>query len=96
MKRTWLLLGLLAAVSVGLAIVLISGLSLGDETGQPLGVPAVSVVPGPSSTPSPSPTGGPAVVSDPPPVQVDLDDHGGHGGDDGSDDDNSGHGSSDD
>lgn len=99
---SWLLIGFLALVGAMLALVLISGLSLADAAGQPLGVPAVSVTPTPSttSTPSASPTpapGGstdgntadapPAVVTAPPPVVVDLDDHGDDHGGTGSGDD---------
>lgn len=99
--RTWILLALLVAVAAVLAVVLTSGLSIADEAGQPLSVPAVSLTPEPSSpsaTPTPTPTvgdGSPEVVYAPDPVTVDDHggDSGGHGSDDGSNSGSSGSGS---
>ncbi len=100
---SWMLIGLLVLVGAMLGVMLVSGLSLADAAGRPLGVSAVFVTPTPSATgtpsasPTPAPTGGtdgdtaaapPAVVTAPPPVFVNLDDHGG--------DDHSGTSSSDD
>jgi hypothetical protein len=94
------LLAIVAVTAIALGIVFTSGLGFADAAGQPLGVPAVSVTPSPASsaeptqtaTPSPSPTpddDSPEVVTGPPPVTVELDDHGGLR-DDGSSDDSSG------
>jgi len=86
----WMIGGGIAAAGVILGVVLASGASLADAAGEPLNVPAVSIVP---TTSPPTPTltpddDSPEVVPGPPPVTVDLDDHG--------DDDNSGRGNGDD
>lgn len=118
---TWVILGLVVGVGATLGTILITGVSVADEAGQPLGVDAVSVHPTsvPSPTPSVTPTAVPTATPDdnggqteegddsaevvpaPPPVEVELDDHGGDSGGHGSDDsgsgsDNSGSGGSDD
>lgn len=86
---TWMLMGL-GAAGIALAALLVSGFRISDEAGRPLGIPAVAVSPGPSATPTPTPTpsadDSPDVVDAPPPVTVQLDDHGGdgHGGGDNS------------
>ncbi|MBG6054118.1 cell division protein FtsN [Salinibacterium sp. CAN_S4] len=98
------ILAAVAATAIALGIVITSGLGFADAAGQPLDVPAVSITPSaapstepspepsPTATPSPSPTpddDSPEVVTGPPPVTVELDDHGGLR-DDGSSDDSSG------
>ncbi len=91
---TWIVVGALAAV---LAVLFVTGLGTADEAGKPLGVPAVSITPGPSATPTPAPD--PTIVEAPPPVAVQLDDHGGDSGNSGSGGSgsgNSGNGGSDD
>lgn len=84
---TWMLVGL-GAAGIALAALLVSGFRISDEAGRPLGIPAVAVSPGPSTTPTPTPSAddSPDVVDAPPPVTVQLDDHGGdgHGGGDDS------------
>lgn len=96
---TWTALGLFTGIGVTLAVILVSGVSVADEAGQPLGVEVVAVSPLPGgtdpdsatrdNTPEPAPTpssGGSAVVPEPSPIEVDLDDNGGDRSDDISDD----------
>jgi hypothetical protein len=102
---TAVILMVVAVCAIALGLVFTSGLGLADAAGRPLDVSAVSIVPSavpsapPSAAPTPTPTstpsddGGPAVVTGPPPVTIELDDH---GGDRNANDpnDNSGHGNS--
>ena len=94
---TWLIAGVIAAVGITLGVILSSGIGFADAAGERLDVPAVSIVPTPADegTPTPTPTNDdePDIVDGPPPVTVDLDDHGGdrdRGGDDNSRHGNSG------
>jgi len=94
---TWIVVGVVALAATVLAIVFVSGLGVADEAGRPLGVPGVAVTPGPSRTPTPTPTAddSPDVVDAPPPVTVQLDDHGGDNGNSGSGNSGPGGGSDD-
>jgi hypothetical protein len=90
----WLAVGLVVGLAIALGTILITGVSVADEAGRPIGVDAVSVQPAPTPSSTPTPTPSPSsssegVVDPPDPIEVELGDD--HGGDDGSDD-NSGHG----
>jgi len=99
---TWTTFGLLTGVGVTLAVILVSGISVADEAGAPIGVDLVSVSPAPSTTPSgqptpgatrtgpPSSTNGAEIVPAPTPVEVDIDDHGGDDDSDKTSDDSGG------
>jgi hypothetical protein len=103
---TWGAFGLLTGVGVTLAVVLVSGVSVADEAGAPLGVEVVSVTdaatstPSSTGTPTPTPTSSNdvSVVPAPQPTEVEIDDHGGDRPDDKPEDNggsgNSGSGSS--
>lgn len=98
---TWGTFGLLTGVGVTLAVVLVSGVSVAEEAGAPLGVEVVSVIdaatssPSPTGTPSPTPSSSSevSVVPAPQPTEVEIDDHGGDRPDD-EPDDNGGSGNS--
>ncbi len=98
---TWGAFGLLTGVGVTLAVVLVSGVSVADESGAPLGVEIVSVtdaatgVPSSTATPTPTPTSSSdvSVVPAPQPTEVEIDDHGGDRPDD-KPEDNGGSGNS--
>lgn len=79
---TWIVVGALAATAIVLAVLFVTGAGTANQAGKPLGVPAVSITPGPSAAPTPTPD--PSVVEGPPPVAVQLDDHGGDNGNSGS------------
>ncbi len=96
--RTSIVVAVVACATAVLAVTFVSGLGIADEAGKPLGVPAVAVSPGPSSVPSPTPTpttDAPNVVDAPPPVVVELDDHGGDNGNSGRGNSGKGGGSDD-
>lgn len=86
---TWGAFGLLTGVGVTLAVILVTGVSVADEPGAPLGSERIAVSGDPSTSPSPSLTpnsSGVSVVPAPGPSEVEIDDHGG----DRPDDDSSG------
>ena len=99
---TWTSFGLLTGVGVTLAVILVSGISVADEAGAPIGVDLVRVSPTSSSTPSAAPTpeatgtdsprstNGAEIVPAPTPVEVDIDDHGGDDDSDKTSDDSGG------
>ena len=98
------MLSLFAVLAIGLGIAFATGLGVADAAGQPLDVPAVSISPSPVQSAEPIPTAvptpsfspndddNPEIVTPPPPVTVELDDHGGERTVDDLQGDNSGHG----
>lgn len=91
---SWMLLGLVGGVGVWLAVILVAGVSVAEEAGQPLGVDIVTVngtTPPAIVAPAAPGPDGTVVVPGPAPTEVSIDDD----ADDDSDNSGSGGGGDD-